>query len=125
MDSDRALFARALIPFQRGDFSTAVSRFDDLAARYPIEREVNSADATYALPDFAFASAKSGDPLKLEQFLSGLPANTQFFNLYLAKAYFDGIMHRNSNAASIDMDNAFSFIEHYLTTRGEGRTAEG
>ncbi|HWX33018.1 MAG TPA: hypothetical protein VNZ53_37010 [Steroidobacteraceae bacterium] len=112
VDSDEILFARALVKSQHGDFSTAVSRFDDLAARYPIEREVGDADATYALPDFAYASAKSGDPLSLERFLTGLPSDAQFFTLYLAKAYFDALTHKKNDAALSDLDDAFSFMNH-------------
>ena len=39
-----------------------MKRFDELAARFPIEQETDNADAVYALPEFAYASAKTGDP---------------------------------------------------------------
>lgn len=112
--SDELLFARALIPLSRGDFAAAVSRFDELAARYPIEREVQNADAVYALPDFAYASAKAGDPLQLEHFIQGLPVGTQFFELALARAYFRAIGHHDDQAALADLQQAFVLIEHVL-----------
>ena len=108
------LSARALLPLQRGDFATAVSRFDDLAARYPIERQVEGAHAADSLPDFAFASAKSGDPLNLERFLAGLSSETRFFELSLAKAYFNGIAHKSSDAALGDLARAFGFMDHVV-----------
>jgi hypothetical protein len=108
------LSARALLPLQQGDFATAVSRFDDLAARYPIERQVEGADATDALPDFAFASAKGGDPLNLERFLAGLSSETRFFELSLAKSYFDGIAHKSSDTALRDLVRAFGFMDHVV-----------
>jgi hypothetical protein len=112
--SSELLFARALIPLSRGDFKEAVSRFDELAARYPIEREVQNADAVYALPDFAYASAKAGDPLQLERFIQGLPAGTQFFELALARTYFRAIAHHDDDAALADLQQGFVLIEHFL-----------
>jgi hypothetical protein len=112
--SDQVLFAQALIPLQRGNFAMAVSRFDELAARYPIEREVLNADAVYALPDFAYASAQAHDPLQLEQFLKRVPPGTQFFELALAQAYFQAIGHHDDDSALLSMEQAFVLIEHLL-----------
>jgi hypothetical protein len=112
--SEELLFARALIPLSGGDFPVAVSRFDDLAARYPIERQVENADAVYALPDFAYASVKAGDPLQLEHFIQGLPAGSQFFELALARAYFAAIGHHDDAAALADLQQASVLIEHLL-----------
>lgn len=114
VESDQPLFARALIAFQRGDFATAVARFDDLAARYPLERLSQNADANYALPEFAYASAKSGDPLKLEPFLAALPKDTEFFSLELARAYFQALTHHDNNAALRSLRRAFGLVEHYF-----------
>lgn len=106
------LTARALVPLQRGDFSSAVTRFDDVAARFPIETPLDG--ATNVLSEFAFASVKESDPLKLERFLAELPKETRFFELSLAKAYFDGIVHEDHDAALRDLDQAFGFMDHYL-----------
>jgi hypothetical protein len=75
---------------------------------------VDRGGATNALPEFAFASAKSGDQLNFERFLAGLPSETRFFELSLAKAYFNGIVHRNYDAALGDLDQAFGFMDNYL-----------
>jgi hypothetical protein len=112
--SDEFLFARALIPLSRGDFAAAVNNFDELAARYSIEREVQNADAVYALPDFAYASAQAGDPLRLERFIQQLPAGTQFFELALARAYFRAIAHHDYAASLAELQQAFVLIEHFL-----------
>lgn len=112
--SHQVLFARALIPLQQGDFAAAIARFDELAARYPIEQIILNADAVYALPEFAYASAMAGDPLRLESFLKTLPPGTQFFELSLARAYFQGILHRDAAAALKDLDEAFVLIQNYL-----------
>ncbi len=113
VEPNEVLTARALVPLQRGDFVTAVARFDDVAARFPLERPVQGVPSV-PLSEFAFASAKSGDPLKLERFLAGLPSETRFFELSLAKAYFDGIAHKNHQAAVGDLEQAFRFMDHYL-----------
>src|SRR5581483_10202248 len=113
VESDAPLFARALVPFQHGDFATAVSRFDDLAARYPIERRFENADAVYALPDFSYASAKSGDSLKLEEFLSALPKDSDCFEMRLARTYFRALTHHDIAGALSSLDQARLWIEHY------------
>jgi hypothetical protein len=112
VEPNEVLSARALVPLQRGDFANAVSRFDEVAARFPIETPLDG--ATSVLADFAFASAKGGDPLNLERFLAGLPKETRFFELSLAKAYFEGIVHKNYDAALHNLDQAFGFMDHYL-----------
>jgi hypothetical protein len=112
VEPNEVLSARALVPLQHGDFANAVSRFDEVAARFPIETPLDG--ATSVLADFAFASAKGGDPLYLERFLVGLPKKTRFFELSLSKAYFDGIVHKNYHAALRDLDQAFGFMDHYL-----------
>ena len=114
VESDQPLFAQALVPLQHGDLATAVSRFDELTARYPIERRVQGADAVYALPDFAYASAKSADPLKLEAFIEGLPKDSDFFETWLARAYFQALAHHDNGAALKSLDQAFLRIEHYF-----------
>jgi hypothetical protein len=114
VESDMPLFARALVAFQRGDFVTAVSRYDDLAARFPIETRVENADAVYALPDFAYASAKSGDSVKLEAYLAALPPDSDFFEIWLARAYFQALTHHDDDAALQSLGQAFLWIQHYI-----------
>ncbi|MGH8143990.1 MAG: hypothetical protein ACREU2_15925, partial [Steroidobacteraceae bacterium] len=112
--SDQPLFARALVSLQRNEFARAVNEFDALAARYPIEMEVENADATYALPEFAYASAKAGDPLKLEQFVDTLPPDPQFFALNLAKAYFEALRDHDTRGSLQRLQNGFFEMAHYL-----------
>jgi hypothetical protein len=113
VDSDLFLFAQALLPLQRQDFIGAASRFDQIAARYPIEKYVTGADATYVLPDFAYASAKAGDPLKLEAFIAALPENSQIFETFLARAYFQALTHQDNTAALQSLQKAFRWMDHY------------
>jgi len=110
--TDMVLFARALVPLHTGDFATAVGRFDDLAARFPIEHEVEGADAVYALPEFAYASARSGDPLHLEKFLNGLTPDQQMFELALAHTYFRALAHHDIVNSLADLEQVFVLIEH-------------
>jgi hypothetical protein len=112
VDSDAVPYSAGLLALQHGDFSGAVSQFDQVAAHFPIEHYVVDADATYALPDFAYASAKAGDPLNLEQFVDKLPE--QIFESYLAQAYFQGIRHHDSAAAMLRLKNAFGLIDHKI-----------
>jgi hypothetical protein len=117
VDSDRLLFARALVALQGKDYRAAVSRFDELAARYPMEAHFSAADhadASYALPDFAYASARCGDPLKLETFLEGLPEASRTFEVFLANSYLEALVHRDDTRALESLHRAFGVIEHYF-----------
>ncbi len=80
--SDLAYFADAYAALRGGNYDIAVSRFDAMADRYPIEG--------YALAYFAYAASKSGDKAQLEKYLDTLKANPTF-DYWLARAYFAGI----------------------------------
>jgi tetratricopeptide (TPR) repeat protein len=111
--SDNVLYARAMVPFQRGDYQTAALRFDELAARYTMEHHVQDGDAVYALPDFAYASVKSGDPLKLEPFVMALPDSDFIFEHFIAKAYFLAARHDHDGALDYLL-RAFKVKQHYI-----------
>ena len=113
MDSDGLLFAQALVPFQAAEFGAAVTKFDQLTARYPIEHIIEGADALYALPYFAYASAKTGDPLKLQQFINGLK-EAKFFEMSLANAYFDALTNHHIASAAANLDQAFAWMDRDL-----------
>jgi hypothetical protein len=63
----------------------------------------------YALPYFAYASAKAGDPLKLRAFLTGLKEK-RFYEICLAGAYFDALMDHDSSAALKELDQALLWV---------------
>lgn len=113
LDSDSYYFAQALMALQRQDLSAAVSHFDEIAAHYPIERYVIGCDAAYALPEFAYASAKVGDPLKLESFVASLPQESPLFEAFLAQAYFQALRHHDSLASLQYLQKAFHVMDHY------------
>ena len=46
--------------------------------------------------------------------LAGLSSETRFFELSLAKAYFNGIAHKSSDAALGDLARAFGFMDHVV-----------
>jgi hypothetical protein len=114
VESDLALYARALVAMQRNDFAGAVLRFDDLSARYPIERILLNGDAAYALPEFAFAAAKTEDSLKLEAYINSLPQQSDFFELDLARADFQALSHHDIDAALKDLAEATHSFRHTL-----------
>jgi hypothetical protein len=111
------LFAEAYVPLRDGNYAEAVSRFVDMAGFYPIEGSTFSSFATYALPYFAFAAAKSGDTVGLERFLSGLPQAKRGFDFNLAMAFFTGL--RSESDAAIKYLNAAFYTRLY--TLGEDR----
>lgn len=119
VDSDALLFAQALIPFQAGDLRTAVTKFDQLAARYTMEIAVAGGDMLYALPYFAYASAKTGDPLKLRPFLNGL-TKARYFEMPLAQAYFAALTDHDMPAALRDLEQAFFWIPNDLARTPSG-----
>jgi hypothetical protein len=88
VESDLTLFARAYVALRHEKFADAVRLFDDLEDRFPVETYIDGASAPYALPYFAYASAKTGDPLGLETYLGSIPEGARAFDYYLAKAFF-------------------------------------
>ena len=100
LDSDVTLFARGYVALRHDKFLDAVHLFDDLASHYGFEFYVTGGSAQYALPYFAYASSKVGDPLALEQFLATVPQRSQGFDHYLAKAFFEAA--RGERERSID-----------------------
>ena len=95
--SDLAYFADAYAALRAGNYDTAVSRFDAMADRYPIEG--------YPLGYFAYAAAKSGDKEQLEKYLDTLKSNPTF-DYWLARAYFAGI-HQDAQGARDALQLAF------------------
>jgi hypothetical protein len=112
VDSGTVPYSAGLLALQHGDFSSAVAQFDQVAAHMPIEHYIEHTDATYTLPDFAYASAKAGDPLDLEPFIVHLPE--QIFESYIAQAYFQGLRHHDNAAALQSLKSAFGLIDHQI-----------
>jgi hypothetical protein len=95
--SDLAYFATAYAAVRAGSFDTAVSRFEAMADRYPIE--------DYPLAYFAFAAAESGDKGGLEKYLDTLKANPNF-DYWLARAFFAG-RRKDADGARYALQRAF------------------
>jgi hypothetical protein len=112
IDSSLVAYSAGLLAMQHGDFAGAVSRFDEVATHFTIERYINPIDAAYALPDFAYASAKADDPLSLEPFLAKLP--NQVFEGDLALAYFQDIRHHDTTAALQSLEKAFGLMDNVV-----------
>jgi hypothetical protein len=89
--SQLAYFADAYAALRLGDYEAAVNRFVIMADRYPIEG--------YPLAFFAYAAAKTGDKVQLEQFLEPRKANSEF-DYWLAKAYFAAARQDRDGAVS-------------------------
>jgi hypothetical protein len=90
--SHLVLFADAYSDLRRGDFKSSTEKFFQIARYYPIEGTYVYSAASYALPYFAWASAKSGDPHKLEAYLDKRGAlGASRFDLNLSKAFFTGL----------------------------------
>ncbi len=91
-ESEFVYFAEAYAQLRRGDFKGAVEAFDRMAEFYAVEGSPPHDFAGYALPYFAWASAKTGDPLRLEAFVRTLPASRPGdFDRALALAFFSGL----------------------------------
>jgi hypothetical protein len=112
-DSDFYYFSQALVALERQDFSGAVSHFDEIAARFPIEKYLTNGDSVYVLPEFAYASSKVSDPLRLEPFVAALPADQQMFESYLATSYFQALIHHDAAAALAALQKALFRIDHF------------
>ena len=98
--SHLVMFADAYVDLRRGDHAGAVKKFYAMAQLYAIEGRDLDSYSTYALPYFAWSSAKAGDPYKLEAFLDRLPDSKEHrFDRSLAKAFFAGL--RGETAAAI------------------------
>ena len=91
--AERTLFADAYVDLRAGRYADAIRKFDELAAHYPLE----TVDERYVIPYFAYASAKSGDPLHLEEYLRTARVGGDFA-AFLAEAYFAGLHGRKSEA---------------------------
>jgi hypothetical protein len=89
-----------------------VPRSDFRSDQRPLLKVESPIDAAYALPDFAYASAKADDPLSLEPFLEKLPK--QVFEGELALAYFQGIRHHDTTAALQSLTKAFGLIDNVV-----------
>jgi hypothetical protein len=92
VESEFVYFADAYAELRRGNFSAAVERFDRMAEYYAVEGSPQHRFPGYALPYFAWASAKTGDPLRLEEFVRALPDwRPRNFDRGLALAFFAGL----------------------------------
>jgi hypothetical protein len=92
VESEFIYFADAYEQLRRGNFKAAVERFDRMAEYYAVEGSPQHDFAGYALPYFAWASAKTGDRLELEAFVRALPEwRPRDFDRGLALAFFAGL----------------------------------
>ncbi len=108
IDSDLTLFARAYVALRYQEYAQAVTLFEELAAHVPIDQFAGAgASASYAVPYFAYASSKSGDPLQLESYLSSQPELVHGFDDYLAMALFAAARH-NADQALDDLQRAYN-----------------
>jgi hypothetical protein len=80
------MFADAYVDMRAGRYADAVRKFDELAAHYPLD----TASERYIVPYFAYASAKSGDPLHFEDYLNSARVGGDFA-AFLAGAFFEGL----------------------------------
>lgn len=99
VESEFVFFADAYAELRRGNFKAAVERFDRMAEYYAVEGSPRHGLPGFALPYFAWASAKVGDPLGLEAFVRGLPeARPSDFDRGLALAFFAGLRGEHETA---------------------------
>jgi hypothetical protein len=91
--AERTMFADAYVDLRAGRYADAVRKFDDLAAHYTLE----TTSERYVLPYFAYASAKAGDPLHLEEYLSSARVGGDFA-AFLAGAFFEGLHGHKAEA---------------------------
>ncbi len=108
--SERTMFADAYVDLRAGRYAEAVNKFSELAGHYPLEM----ADERYVVPYLAYASAKAGDPLHFEEYLSSARVGGDF-SAFLASAYFEGLHgHR---------DKALTFLKAAFYNRPFENTA--
>jgi tetratricopeptide (TPR) repeat protein len=82
-------FADAYVALENGRYAEAVEKFDRMQDYYDLDRE--RSPFRFAIPYFALASAKAGDPLDYEVYLDSLAASDSEYDVQLAKAYFSGL----------------------------------
>lgn len=109
--SDLAYFADAYAALRRRNYRGAVTKFNTLADRYPIEKmiPIQQADTAFALPYFAYAAAKTGDTVGLEKYVQGLTNHD--FDYWLARAFFAGV-RKDVAAAQSALEAAFRARPH-------------
>lgn len=89
--SDLVYFADAYVPLRAGRYEEAADRFFAMAQLYPIEGMEGTEQGaySYALPYYAWASARSGDKHGLEAYLARRqPPKRARFDQLLAQAAF-------------------------------------
>jgi tetratricopeptide (TPR) repeat protein len=91
--TERTMFADAYVDLRAGRYADAVRKFDELAAHYTLE----ITSERYVLPYFAYASAKAGDPLHLEEYLRSTRVGGDSA-AFLAGAFFEGLHGHKSEA---------------------------
>jgi ABC-type amino acid transport substrate-binding protein len=93
--SELSYFVEAYRSIKLGDFSHARQIFDEAAALY----DMASPQSTYMLPYYALASARAGaDVSNVEKILDRLNPKEQRFDYQLAKAAFEAVGGRMSEA---------------------------
>jgi hypothetical protein len=98
-ESEFIYFADAYVELRRGNFKGAVERFDKMAQFYAVEGSPQHGLPGFALPYFAWASAKAGDSLGLEAFVRSLPeGRARDFDRGLALAFFAGLRGEHDTA---------------------------
>jgi hypothetical protein len=111
-DSFISLYGAAIAPLFQKDYLGAVGKFDQLAARFPIEGSRDDSSYEAVLAYFAYSAAKTGDTLGLESFLKTFPETSQGFDYFLAAACFQALQHKDNAAALKSLDRAFFAMEH-------------
>lgn len=87
------MFADAYVDLRARRYADAVKKFDELAAHYSLDLS----SERYVVPYFAYASAKAGDPLHFEEYLSN-PRVGGDFAAFLAGAFFEGLHGHKADA---------------------------
>ncbi len=105
IESELVLFSKAVGTLKKGDYKDAMMLFDKMASYYAIE----DWKLSYVLPYFAFASAKSGDPLGLEKFIIKRYAKKANFYSNLSLALFVGLNNKHDAADKL-LDQALNLI---------------
>jgi hypothetical protein len=107
VESELVLFAKAMHALKKGEHKNAMMLFDNMSTYYAIE----DWKLSYVLPYFSFASAKSGDPLGLEEFITKkYVKNTNFYS-NLSLAFFSGLKNKHDIAEKF-LDQAFNRRPH-------------
>ena len=99
VESEFVYFADAYLELRKGNYRAAVESFDRMADYYAVEGSVLHHFPGFALPYFAWASAKTGDPLGLEAFVRRLrDGRGGDFDRSLALAFFAGLRNEHKTA---------------------------